>query len=51
MRFPIFELGRLTRIKTHERFKQRIQEDRRLEQLARATMQEFARFLEDASGS
>ena len=45
VRFPIFELGRITRIKTHKQFQARIAEDRRLEQLARATRAEFARFI------
>ena len=45
VRFPIFELGRITRIKTHEQFKARVAEDRRLEQLASATRAEFARFI------
>ena len=41
IKFPIFSLVRLTRIKTHQQFKCRVAEDRRLGQLALATRQTF----------
>ena len=45
VKFPIFELGRIARIRTHQQFKDRIEEDKRLATLAVQTEAEFVRFV------
>jgi len=49
VKFPIFELGRISRIRTHQQFKDRIAEDGRLSVLAAQTRTEFSRFMPDDS--
>ena len=49
VRFPIFTLQRITRIKTHEQFKSRVREDSRLRTMATATRARFASLVPPAS--
>ena len=49
VRFPIFTLQRITRIKTHEQFKSRVREDVRLSRIAAATRARFSALLPPSS--
>ena len=49
VKFPIFELARIMRIRTHQQFKDRIAEDTCLANLAVQTRAEFIRFVPPVS--